>query len=93
MTSTVHRLSTKAKKRQQDQGRTASYASYRAQAPLRRTRYHIATPPYVQLDHPLVSIKGDAQGLRKEREGGGANTGSKSNGDGLTQTSSSTPQR
>jgi hypothetical protein len=28
---------------------------------------HIATPPYVQLDHLLVSIKGDAQGLPRER--------------------------
>jgi hypothetical protein len=68
MTSIVHKLSTEARKRQQDPCRTASYASYRAQAPLHRTRYHIATPPYVQLDHPLVSIKGDAQDLRKGRE-------------------------
>jgi hypothetical protein len=42
--------------------------------------------PYVQLDHPLVSIKGDAQGLPK---GGG---GGEDDGDRLTQTSNSTPQ-
>jgi hypothetical protein len=44
--------------------------------------------PYVQLDHPLVSIKGDAQGLL--REGGGGGDG-KDDGDELTQTSNSTP--
>jgi hypothetical protein len=57
----------KAKKRQQDLGPHRQLRFYRAQTLLHRPRLHIATPPYVQLDHILVSIKGDAQGLPKAR--------------------------
>jgi hypothetical protein len=58
------KLSTKAKKRQQDPGRTASCASTGLKY---FSADHVSTllHPHVQLDRLLVSIKGDVQGLPK----------------------------
>jgi hypothetical protein len=80
MTSVALKPPTEASKRQQDPCRTAamllqgsrhfsdSHVNTRTglKALLRQPRYHIATP-HCTAGHLLVSIKGDVQGLPKER--------------------------